>query len=54
MYISCLSQRNHRRRAYKCGEQQISVLMGNPHVTAEEIGKAGVQLFVILFGGKQT
>ena len=33
--------------------QQISLLMGDPCITAEEIGKAGVRLFVILFGGKQ-
>ena len=33
--------------------QQISLLMGDPCLTAEEIGKAGVRLFVILFGGKQ-
>ena len=34
--------------------QQISLLMGDPCMTAEEIGKAGVRLFVILFGGKQN
>ena len=28
--------------------------MGDPCMTAEEIGKAGVRLFVILFGGKQN
>ena len=33
--------------------QQISVLIGNHHMTEEEIGKAGTRLFVILFGGKQ-
>ena len=33
--------------------QQISLLMGDPCLTAEEIGKASVRLFVILFGGKQ-
>ncbi len=32
--------------------QQISVLMSDPHMTAEEIGKAGIRLFVILSGGK--
>ena len=32
--------------------QQISLLMGDPCMTADEIGKAGVRLFVILFGGK--
>ncbi len=32
--------------------QQISVLMSDPHMTAEEIGKASIRLFVILFGGK--
>ena len=33
--------------------QQISVLIGDHHMTEEEIGKAGIRLFVILFGGKQ-
>ena len=33
--------------------QQISPLMGDPCITAEVIGKAGVCLFIILFGGKQ-
>ena len=33
--------------------QQISLLMGDSHMTAEEIGNAGVRLFIILFGGKQ-
>ena len=32
--------------------QQISVLMSDSHMTADEIGKAGIRLFVILFGGK--
>ena len=34
--------------------QHISSLMTNPCSTAEEIGKAGVHLFVVLFGGKQN
>ncbi len=34
--------------------QQISLLMGDPSLTVEEIGKAaGVCLFVIPFGGRQ-
>ena len=32
--------------------QQISILMSDPHMTTDEIGKAGITLFVILFGGK--
>ena len=32
---------------------QISLLMGDSCMTAEEISKAGVHLFVIPFGGKQ-
>jgi len=32
--------------------QQISLLMGDPSVTPEQVGKAGARLFVILFGGK--
>ena len=33
--------------------QQISLLMGDPCMTAEEIGKVCVRLFVIQFGGKK-
>ena len=33
--------------------QRISLLMDNPCTTAEEVDKAGIRLFVILFGGKQ-
>ncbi len=32
--------------------QQISLLMGDPGMTPNEIGRAGVRLFVILYGGK--
>ena len=32
--------------------QQKSVLMSDPHMTADEIGKDGIRLFIILFGGK--
>ena len=33
--------------------QQMSLSMSDPSMTVEEIGKAGVRLFVFLFGGKQ-
>ena len=33
--------------------QQISSLISDSQVTAEEVGKAGARLFVILYGGKQ-
>ena len=33
--------------------QQISSLMYDPDATAEQIGKAGNRLFIILYGGKQ-
>ena len=32
--------------------QQISLLMDDPSVTPEQVGKAGARLFAILFGGK--
>ena len=34
--------------------QQISNLMGDPNAMKEEIGSAGIRLFVHLYGGKQT
>ena len=34
--------------------QQISSLMSDLNETKEEIGSAGIQLFVHLYGGKQT
>ena len=33
--------------------QRIFLLMDDPRMTAEEMGKAGVRFAVILFGGKQ-
>ncbi len=34
--------------------QQVSVLMSDPHMTAEQIGKAGIRVFVIMYGGKKS
>ena len=34
--------------------QQISYLMSDPNAMKEEIGSAGIRLFVHLYGGKQT
>ena len=34
--------------------QQISSLMSDPNTTKEEVGSAGIKLFVHLYGGKQT
>ena len=33
--------------------QEISTLMSNPEATAEQVGKAGIRLFVILYGGRE-
>lgn len=33
--------------------QQISFLMTNPEATVEQIGKAGIRLYVVLYGGKE-
>ena len=45
---------NHMKNIQVSEEvRQISLLMGDPCMTAEAISKAGVRLFVILFGGKQ-
>ena len=33
--------------------QQISVFMSDPHMTAEQIDKAGIRAFVIMFGDKK-
>ena len=32
--------------------KQISLLMSDPHATAEQIGKAGIQVFISMYGGK--
>ncbi len=34
--------------------KQISVLMSDPYMTAEQIGKAGIRVFVIMCGGKKS
>ncbi len=36
------------------GKQQISLIMNSSHVTAEHIAKAGVQAFVMMYGGKEN
>ena len=33
--------------------QDISLLMSDPHATAEQIGKAGIQVFIAMYSGKQ-
>lgn len=33
--------------------QQISVLMSDPDVTAEQVAKAGIRLIVVMYGGKK-
>ena len=33
--------------------QQISLMMSDPHMTAEQIGKAGIRVFVMMYGGKK-
>ena len=42
------------KKIKECNElQQISYVMSKDDVTAEQIGKAGIQVFAIMYGGKQ-
>ena len=34
--------------------QQISMVMSDPDATVEQVGEAGIRLFVIMYGGKQS